>query len=905
MQQIASPKTSRDWVLLPNHAMLTLHWAECLAAQPGAKAAVAPAAEVFSVWVRRTAARIELLELRPFPASAGAMRVQLAWQQAIQDTEPGAHPSLVRNLARRARAADRLIRHWYAGLPQPWLDARFLDWRRRAELRLAGSGWFQAEDWLELLRLRLERDAPPPIPLPAQIEMKGFIELTLLEHRLLEALRARGVRIVPDAALNTSNAPPASGIDVRSFATPAEELRAVATWSAEHAQRGGSRVAVIVADAGVMRDQLAPVFDRILHPQDGPVCAADGECRYHLPAGVALAGSGLVADALMLLRLSLRGGARAEPFPVLSRLVLSPHIRGAEAERIARAQFELRLRATGRHRRSPQELARLIRQWNLEAALPDLLALLGRLPRVGRSDDPAISFPALLADWGWPGSAARGRLAQQRVERFVKLTEELRHAGLVPGPAALETLAQACRDTCITERGGPLSPVQVLAPEDAVGASFDAVWVMSADGDTWPGRPDLNPLLPADAGERVPRTTAAGTLEYTRRLHAALLRTAPSVVFSWSQASADALRLPSPLLTGSPGAEPELAPQEESGGSPWAALLAAERPVTGYAAHPYLRAVDDAVGLPVPPGELLPGGAGLLEAHSGCPLDAYLRYRLRAAFDPMPGPFADAAYRGTLLHAALYHLFAGQRGRAGLPPAAGIEAAIEAGLAAKHAVERLDAVSLAAERVRLNRALHAWLHVERERQAFVVEELEREAELDYAGVRIGTRIDRIDRLEDGRWMLLDYKSSNPGIAGWGRERLDMPQLPLYAVLLTECEARSIAGIAIGVVKSGAAGYAGIAGDAAAAWKGIQSFDSRRAELTRKFSDWDALYRHWKSGIDAQLAEIVAGEAPNRVWNPEALEYSGAHIALRLNEGEAWLAAHGCVVGGSGGGGDDD
>ena len=42
MQQIASPKSSRDWVLVPNHAMLTLHWAECLAAQPGAKAAVAP-----------------------------------------------------------------------------------------------------------------------------------------------------------------------------------------------------------------------------------------------------------------------------------------------------------------------------------------------------------------------------------------------------------------------------------------------------------------------------------------------------------------------------------------------------------------------------------------------------------------------------------------------------------------------------------------------------------------------------------------------------------------------------------------------------------------------------------------------------------------------------------------------
>lgn len=876
-------------MLLPNQRMLGLYLARHGDAEPGRDVFIAPAAEVFSVWVQRTAFRIDLLRGEAVPASASAMQVQLAWQRAVRESEPDLHAPLVHHRARQARSADRLIRQWYAASPPPWLDARFLDWRRRAAQRLRDNGWFTPEDWLQHLTARLERAELPAGVLPERLELKGFIELTRLEQGLLDALQRHGVDIVDPRSASISAKAAAAVPEVREFPSPEQEVRAAVAWAREQLAQGRRRVALVVNGIDALRDDLEAALDRALRTQGPLHAAADGDGPYHLAAGAPLATHALIADALMLLRLSLQRATRPNAFPVLSRLILTPHSADAEGERNARARFELRLRRSGRHRRSVTELCDLIEGWDLRAGLPELVRLLRRMPRIPRDPDPAAAFAACLQDWGWPGESTRGPLPQRRLDRFTSLLEDLRAAGLGAGPEALDLLAQSCRESRLAERGGVLSPLQVLAPEDAVDATFDAAWIMNTDGDNWPARPVVNPLLPSDAADHVPRASPTGMLHYTRQLQSALLGIAPAVVFSWSRQSGDALRLPSPLLAGAAaaGEATTMAP-------PWTAFLPAGRVATGYAGHPWLEAIEDPAGLPLPAGALLPGGAGLFEAQSGCPLDAYLRHRLGAAFEPMPGPFADAAYRGTLLHAALQQLYAPQCGIPGLPPADHIDIAIEAALAAKDAARRLSAVSLAAERARLQRALREWLACESGRSGFVVGALERQVELVYGGFRIGTRIDRIDRLDDGRLLLIDYKSSRLEVSGWGQPRIASPQLPLYGVLLTEAEGLPVAGLAVAVVRSGEMEIAGIVDDPAAAAGKLAATGSGRGKLVRNFNGWEGLYRHWKSAIDALLAEVAAGEAPNRVWHRNALDYSPAVLALRRTEGEAWLAAHGAV-----------
>src|ERR1700747_974209 len=49
------------------------------------------------------------------------------------------------------------------------------------------------------------------------------------------------------------------------------------------------------------------------------------------------------------------------------------------------------------------------------------------------------------------------------------------------------------------------------------------------------------------------------------------------------------------------------------------------------------------------------------------------------------------------------------------------------------------------------------------------------------GLKLRLRADRIDLLENGQRLLLDYKSGEVSVKDWEGERPDEPQRPLYAI----------------------------------------------------------------------------------------------------------------------------
>ena len=189
---------------------------------------------------------------------------------------------------------------------------------------------------------------------------------------------------------------------------------------------------------------------------------------------------------------------------------------------------------------------------------------------------------------------------------------------------------------------------------------FDAAWVANVHEANWPGHPVLNPFISGSLAEGIPRATAVGELAYCERLTQGLKKLAPQVRFSWSRQAAEVPHGISPLLADLPQLE-EQSPDK-------AALHAVVNPesvkLKGYRDHPWLTAVEDKQGQPLDqsPGEEIPGGSGMISAQSDCPMLAYFSYRLRAGFEDMPGPFADAAFRGSLVHTAMQALFAEQAG---------------------------------------------------------------------------------------------------------------------------------------------------------------------------------------------------------------------------------------------------
>ncbi|MGC8794018.1 MAG: PD-(D/E)XK nuclease family protein [Bryobacteraceae bacterium] len=85
------------------------------------------------------------------------------------------------------------------------------------------------------------------------------------------------------------------------------------------------------------------------------------------------------------------------------------------------------------------------------------------------------------------------------------------------------------------------------------------------------------------------------------------------------------------------------------------------------------------------------------------------------------------------------------------------------------------------ERRRLKELLAAWLEHEKSSEPFLVVAREQERDIELGGVRTTVKVDRVDRLPDGREVILDYKTGECSVKSWHGDRPEDPQLPLYAV----------------------------------------------------------------------------------------------------------------------------
>jgi ATP-dependent helicase/nuclease subunit B len=158
------------------------------------------------------------------------------------------------------------------------------------------------------------------------------------------------------------------------------------------------------------------------------------------------------------------------------------------------------------------------------------------------------------------------------------------------------------------------------------------------------------------------------------------------------------------------------------------------------------------------------------------------------------------------------------------------------------------------ERERLAKVAREWLELEKRRAPFEVASLEQKTNLTVAGLEFSARIDRIDRLEGGGHVLIDYKTGgNPGTRHWEGPRPDDPQLPLYAAAVPG----DLDAVAFAKVKTGEMKFIG--------W-------ARANDLVpnvKPYRDWPALLAQWKKDAEALGAAFAAGEA--RVDPKDALK----------------------------------
>ncbi len=742
-----------------------------------------------------------------------------------------------RRLAQLAMEAHELL---CAHAPHLLRPAARNAWQQDHE---AFSGWLSAFDDacragglisasrvpFELLSRLENRDAGR-----SPLVLAGFDRLLPIQQKLFDAW-GEWRSIAPGER--------AEAIRFYGAANEQSELTACALWCSRYLGANPSaRVLVVAHDASQRRGEIERAF---LKPGVGAQ-----PLRFEFSLGVPLLDVGLARAASLLLRW-LDDSLEEHEVDWL----LGSGTGAANSEEAAALQSVMRgLRRKGLQR-TRWTLNAFVRQRAGSAALPSawverMARAQKRLEATPQAQSPlewAGLVPQLLETIGWPGRTSPTSAEFQAISRWQQAIDSCGSLGFdgrtMTWGEFRSTLERTLAETLYAAESED-APIQIAGPAESAGLSADAIWFLGADEGAWPGSGRTHPLLPIDVqrSARMPHASPQLDWELAESITGRLLATAPEVIFSYAHQREGLETRPSRLvasIAGTPRALPsELAPTATK--EPLTVAFEDRERVPVPAAPAILPAVrlkkstaqlSLFENAPAPPAAMevheMPGGSNVLTAQSQCAFKAFATTRLGAQNWDLAEAGLTASQRGQLLHAVLHAVWGGPTHRGirtftelqELGPGLGafVKEHVQHVLADKLPVaarEQMAQRYLELEERRLVRLVTEWLEYERTRVPFTVDATEEDANPTIAGLTLKLRLDRLDRLNDGSLLVIDYKSGNVAISSWDLPRPDDVQLPLYAAFGLDRE-KETGGLVFAKVRTGNLGFAGKVRDAVA------------------------------------------------------------------------------------------
>lgn len=667
------------------------------------------------------------------------------WQQVIASDEQLAIAS-PEVAAATAREAWHALHAWRLPWPPPPLLANddiaaFLRWSSRYRERCARLG---ATDHARLL------------------QSDALAQTTRLAHGFLAPPPAVARLLPPASRAPVGDAATFSG---RAFADREQELHAALRWAGEQAAPGARVVVALDSlrdDAALLRRAVGEVFG-----------AADA---VHLGLRAPL-----IEDPRIALALTLLDFSPVMSWQAWSALLRSPLLAGAREERGARARADLALRGTDRYE-LPLAVVRVLLSREAHpcpravALFDELRALYEARPRRQPLVGWLEHFEQVLGAAGWPGEGLLDADTLRLQRDWGEVCDRLQRLDAVLPPqdagAALARLRRLLADSAMSLPPAT-SGIYVVTPAEAALLAPSALWLAGAEATALVAQARPSPCLPLtwqrEAG--LPGADPARDLARARALVAALAAGEGPRVASFRKGDGELVYSPSPLLPALHAAAVDTPRRIVPRG--WRQPSAARV------------AIEDSRGPTA--GGALRGGVGALAAQAACPFRAFARHRLAARAPDEPRPGLSAAARGSAAHdalATLWRALGDQAALRALTPAsrhARIVAAVTAALPPPSGATALERAVIELELERLTRLIERWLALELERPPFAVVAVEAPRVARFAGLEFSLRVDRIDQHDDGRAVVIDYKTGTCKPGDWQPPRMDQPQLPCYAL----------------------------------------------------------------------------------------------------------------------------
>ena len=738
---------------------------------------------------------------------------EIIWWEDIIGNSGGERLLDVTAAANLASSTWRLVCEWHISLGQLTRNhngsgGSFADWARDFKRRCEDKRRLSEVEMITEVANLIQTNE---VPVPAAIELRGFLDLTPVQQWLVDALRDKGTRV------NRRPLPDCNHTAFRlSLADTEEEIQCAAMWARNILQSDPCAdsptvtIGVIVPDLERLRSRIERVFGEVIHSSSWMDPEKNHRRLFSISAKRPCSHFPIIKAALDILQVN----PKSIPIGLASRILRSPFLACAESEMTRRARLDIKLRARGDAHVTLREIQSLADREGTAFRCPELVALLRSWN--GEHGNPksdmlpskwSAEFSELLESATWPKGRDLSNSETQEASELSEILDELAStdgaAKPMSRPQAVELLMRIAADRSF-EPKADLAPIQILRPNDAAGMEFDQLWIMGMHDGAWPPVTGPNPLLPGHVQQQkgLPGSTALENFSRATKLTKCLRSCAPVIVVSHPRREADSDLRISPLFSDLK----EVSTQELG-------LSKRESHLESLWKSRKLEQLEDHFGPPCDDSDQK-GGTDLFKAQAECPFKAFAELRLGASVPEWPDPGLSGKDRGRLVHQVLEGVWTELQTQESLiaKPQAELLKIVESVAEAKisgfvqWSNARKGAQTEDIERSRLVNLVLKWLDLEKDRTPFTVVEQEEARNVELGGVKTIVRIDRVDRLEDGRLVITDYKTGKCGIPDWKGERPDEPQLPVYA-----CTSRDqVAGVFYGGINTDRVGFVGLA-----------------------------------------------------------------------------------------------
>jgi RecB family exonuclease len=389
-----------------------------------------------------------------------------------------------------------------------------------------------------------------------------------------------------------------------------------------------------------------------------------------------------------------------------------------------------------------------------------------------RPSEWAESFQRQLDNSGFPGNRTLNNEEFQLSEKLKDIFKIYSNYDLITkkldyNQAYLE-LSELCNRIPFQVTASKTAHIHILSLLESKGLLFDKLWVTGMDSRHWPNKSRANPFLP------FPHTVSE-MRDFTK--------SADEIIFSYPQQNRDETLIPADILKDIPLIELNFS---------W------PMPVVGksFVAQ---NTVQDNIAPPVDINNLKHRGSQIFKDHIACPFRAFAKHRLNAQKEELSQLGFTALQRGNLVHQVLENFWKAVQSKQTLitypQDKLGdlIDSVINNSL--NKFAKTTQEIFILAEKARLQKLMLDWIELEKSREDFVVIATEQTLETHLGKLPLKLRIDRIDKIAENKYLIIDYKTSQYDIRG---DYLDEPQLPLYAIL----SAVSVDNIAYAYLRTG-------------------------------------------------------------------------------------------------------